>query len=484
MGRITKNYFYNLAYQLLTILTPIITAPYLSRVLGADNLGIYGYVNSSGNVITTLALLGIYAYGNRQTAYVRDNKDDLNKTFWEIMLLRCILGTVGTAVYFAYAYINGTYSFFFLVYYPYLLAMFLDCSWIFVGLEDMKPAVIKNFVTKLVNVAGVFLLVRKRDDVWIYLLMLAVTTLIANISVYTQLKRYVGRPQADRHNLMTHLKSSVALFLPQLASVFYLQVDKVMLKWLTGTTNQVSFYDQAEKIVTIPLSLITVISTVIMPRIANEFRKGNTERIEQLLVKAGRITLLMAMPMMAGVFCIARQMIPWYLGDEFIPSATAIMVLSPIILLNALSGISGKQYFTATDQTGILLKSYVAAAVMNVAVNAVLIPRYGFVGAAVATLLSSLISVTVQYFCLCRQINVRPLLPTGVKYLLGALIMGAAVTAATYHMNASALTTVIQVAIGALTYMAYLLITRDDLLREGFEAVKSRLKHGKKKKEG
>ncbi len=484
MGRITKNYIYNSAYQLLTLITPIITAPYLSRVLGADSLGIYSYVNSSGNVITTIALLGIYAYGNRQTAYVRDDGALLNRTFWEIMLLRCILGAAGTAVYFIYAGINGGYTFFFIVYYPYLLAQFLDCSWIFVGLEDMKPAVIKNFVTKLVNVAGIFLFIKKKEDVWIYLLMLAATTFLANASVYTQLKRYVGKPAVDRSRLVGHIKSSVALFLPQLASVFYLQVDKVMLKWLTGTTNQVSFYDQAEKIVMIPLSLITVVSTVMMPRIANEFRKGNSDSIERLLLKAGRFTLLIAMPMAAGVCLTARQLIPWYLGDEFIPTSAAIMALSPIILLNALSGLSGKQYFTATDQTKILLKSCVAAAAVNVAVNAALIPLWGFMGAAAATVLSSLLMVVVQYAYLSRQISVRPLLPVGLKYLLGAALMTCAAVLPTYRMKASPATTALQAGIGVAAYAAFLLITRDGLLNECAGKLRRKLKKTGTKKDG
>ena len=126
----------------------------------------------------------------------------------------------------------------------------------------------KNFVTKLVNIAGIFLFVKEKDDLWIYILLLAITTLIANISIYTQLPKYIGKPPRKLGSFSKHIKGSLTLFLPQVASLFYLQVDKVMLEWLTGTTNEVSFYDQAEKIITIPLSLITVISSVVMPRLA------------------------------------------------------------------------------------------------------------------------------------------------------------------------------------------------------------------------
>ena len=466
MNKIARNYLYNAAYQILVLIAPVITAPYLARVLGASSLGIYSYVNSSGNIVTTLSLLGIYAYGNRQVAYVRESKDSLTQTFWEILAVRIGLGALGTIVYAIYAELNPEYSFFFWIYYPYILAQFIDCSWVYVGLEDMRPAVMKNFVTKLANIAGIFLLVKDKDDLWIYILLLAVTALAANISIYTQLPKYIGKPTRKISSLSRHLKGSLALFLPQVASLIYLQVDKVMLEWLTGATNEVSFYDQAEKIITIPLSLITVISTVVMPRLANEYQNGNQSGIQALLLQAGRYALCMAMPMMLGLFCIARQFVPWYLGEEFYAAANAMMVLTPIILLNTLTGISGKQYFTATNQTSILLKAYVAAALMNVVINALLIPKYGHIGAAIATVLSSLASAAIQYRYLIFQIDTAPLWRYLGKYFLGAVLMAAVITALCFNMPASPVTTIIQICLGISIYSVYLIVTKDAVLKE------------------
>jgi O-antigen/teichoic acid export membrane protein len=472
MGRIKRNYIYNLAYQLLVLLAPLITAPYLARVLGASNLGIYSYVNSSGSIIATISLLGIYAYGNRQIAYVRDNELELTKTFWEIEITRVILGSIGTIAFVGYVIFNLKYRWFFLLYYPYILAQFVDCSWIFVGLEDMKPAVIKNFVAKVVNIIGIFVFVRSRDDVWKYILLLATTTLIANISVYTQLHKYISKPKGemkpDIRKIGFHVKGSIFLFLPQIASLFYLQVDKVMLEWITGETSQVSFYDNAEKMIKIPLSIITVMSTVMMPRIANEFVNKNSETIRNLLVKAGRYALLMTFPMMIGMFCIARQLIPWYLGEEFFPTALAMMILSPIVLFNSLSGISGAQYFTSTNQIGILMKAYVSAAVLNICVNAVMIPRYGYAGAAIATLCSSLISVIIQYYYLNRQLDVKILWNYGFKYFVGGTIMGIVIFLVSRDMPARAMTTVIQVAVGCMVYFCYLFFIKDSAFAEVF----------------
>lgn len=477
MGRIGKNYIYSVAYQILVLIAPIITAPYLARVLGADNLGIYSYVYSSGSIITTISLLGIYAYGNRQTAYVRESKAALTSTFWELELLRLVLGTIGTVIYILYAALNKDYFVYFCIYYPYILAQFIDCSWVYVGLEDMKPAIGKNFVTKLINIIGIFLFVKSKDDLWIYIMLLAVTTFLANISIYTHLPRYIDKPKVDKKMLIPHLKGSLALFLPQVASLFYLQMDKVMLEWITGATNQVSFYDQAEKIVTIPLSLITVISSVVMPRLANEYRKGNTETVQNLLLKAGKYALCMALTMMCGIFCIARQFISWYLGPEFQATSVAIMILSPIILFNTLAGISGNQYFTATNQTSILLKAYVAAALTNIAVNLLLIPSYGYIGAAIATVLSSLISVITQYLYFRKQVKINEIRKYLLKYMVGALLMAVVITVPTYHMAGTFLTTCLQIGIGIAVYLIYLIITRDSVVKDLMALLHNRRLH-------
>jgi O-antigen/teichoic acid export membrane protein len=476
MGKIAKNYIYNFAFQLLVMITPIITAPYLSRVLGAERLGIYGYVNSSGNIIYTISLLGIYAYGNRQIAYVRDNKEDFNRNFWEIMLTRLILGTAGTAIYFIYAAVNRDTFWYFLLYFPYVFAQFIDCSWVYVGTENMKPAVMKNFFARIVNVIGIFVFVKDKDDIGVYIFLLAITIFVANLSIYPQLRQYIGKPSADKSNILKHLRGSVVLFLPQVASLFYLQVDKVMLKWLSGSTAQVSFYDQAEKLINIPLTLITVLSTVMMPRIANEFKKNNRDTIQSLLIKSGRFTLFMAFPLMAGLFCVARQFVPWYLGGEFLPTAYGMMILAPIVLFNSLAGISGSQYFTATDQIGILMRAYVPAAVLNVIVNAILIPPFGYAGAAIATLISALVSVVIQYYYLNKQVKLTGLTKYGFIYAAGALIMMAAIVLPTFKMSVSPLTTLIQVAAGGSVYLVYLLAIRDGMLKEIIDKAFTKLK--------
>lgn len=475
MNKLFKNYIYNIAYQMFVVVVPLILSPYLARVLGAQELGKYSYVYSVASIMSTVILIGTYSYGTRQIAYVRNDRNELKKTYWELFWLRLLLGIIGTIIYLAIS-LFSSYKIYFILYYAWLLASFIDPSWLFVGVEDMKPTVIKNFFIKLASVILTFIFVKNSSDLWKYVIIMSTSTLVANFMLLFQTSKYVGKALFTMTNASKHIKGSFYLFLPQVATTFYLQIDKVMINFLTGTTSQVSFYDQAEKIVTIPLTCITVMSTVIMPRIANNYAKGDKKRIEDMLVMVANFSLMLAIPMCFGIAGIAKCMVPWYLGREFLPTIYAIIIISPIVITNSLSGISGNQYFTATNQINILLKAYFSAAIINIIVNAILIPLFGFYGAAIATVLSSLVSVFIQYKELGKQINIEPFKKSGINYLIKTIPMIIVVTLTGILMKANAVTTLIQIILGTITYFSTLILTKDTMLLYVFRNIFKRKK--------
>ena len=475
MGKITKNYVFNLFYQLLVFIVPLVTAPYLARTLGPDETGVYAYVYSLASLITTIVMLGIFNYGSRQIAYTRDNPEELNNTFWRIMSARLVIAAVGTAIYFAVVFLIGRYTVLFTIYYMYLLGYAVDCTWLYVGVEDMKWAVFKNTLMKLATVIGIFLFIHSEEDIVAYVALQGGSVLAANLLAYTQLGRYVRKPRLAFGAVLNDLLQSAKLFLPSVAVMLYLQCDKIMIELITNDSKQVSFYDYSEKIIMIPLSFITVISTVMMPRIANEFTKGNKDIISDLLNKVARISLFMAFPMMFGIATVASKLIPWYLGYEFLPTVSAIIMLSPIIVTNTLSGISGTQYFTATDQVGIMLKAQITAALGNIIINAMMIPRYGFFGAAVATVITSFLCAAIQYYYLIKQIKLNGLLKVSIKYIVFSSVMAMLVLGATYTMPESIFTTVIQCAAGAAIYLGICLATKDEQMLFFISKIRSTL---------
>ena len=476
MNKIAKNYLYNLLYQLVALIVPLITAPYLVRVIGAEGTGIYGYVNSVASLVTTMVLIGFFTYGNRQIAYVRDNPDAVNDTFWRLMTCRWIVGIFGTVVYVLVVLVSGRYYKYFALYYTYLLGYIVDCTWLFVGLEDMKWAVLKNMFLKLSAAILIFTLVKDSTDVDKYILIQGGSILLANLLAYTQLKRYVGKPKLIFNGIINDFKSAFMLFLPGVASTIYLQCDKIMIELLSNQTAQVSQYDYAEKIVTIPLSFITVISTVMMPRIANSFVKKESENIEELINKITQFSLWLACPLTVGIATISLKLIPWYLGQNFYQASWVIIIISPLVITNTLLGVSDGQYFTATNQIGVMLKSQITACIVNVIVNILLIPKYGMFGAAFASIISSLGCATMQYIHMCKQVKMSGLFLQGLKYFAFSVIMGTIILAATTKMDATPYTNLIQFIIGVTVYFGLCIIFKDKILNYIISIINKRAK--------
>lgn len=464
MGKIAKNYIYNLLFQVLILVLPLILSPFLVRVLGSEQLGIFSFVTSSANIIVTIGLLGTYNYGCRQIAYKRDDINECNDTYNQIFSVRLFLGVILTVAYFLLCFFEREYTEYFLVYYSWVLSMIIDPSWYFVGQEDMKTTALKNTAVRLSALLLIFAFVKPDGGLMTYIGIMGFSALICNLALFFQLKKYHIHHSFQYKKIEEHIKGSLALFWPQVATLFYLQIDKIMLKYLTDDISQVSYYDYGEKIVTIPLMIITTLNTVMMPRVANEYANKNTANMRALLVKAGEFSLMLAMPMMVGMVVCANKLIPWYLGYSYYPSILVIILVSPIIVTNSLSGISGNQYFVATDQTNILLRAYIFSAVLNMGINALLIPRYGCNGAAVATIVAATASVLIQYYYMNKQINVKVFLKFCIKYFVYSIPVGISAYVVGYQMNATPLTSVVQVVVGVSLYFVILLITHDSNL--------------------
>lgn len=471
MGKLGKNYIYNVCYQLLVLIAPIITAPYLARVLGANYLGISNYVVTVAGVFTTIGLLGLQNYAIREIAYKR-NSDELERVFYELYVTRMILGAITIAIYIVYISVSK-YPDLMWIELMYVIAFFIDPCWFYIGMEDMGKAVSRNFFAKVTNIIGIFVLVKSQQDYVKYIFLLSFMTLVASLLAIPHLWSYfrIRFCVVPLNPIKHHLLGSIQLFWPQVATMIYLSVDKILLENFISSS-AVAYYDQAEKIVKIPLTFITVLSTVMMPRLANQFASGNTKRIQEYIVTTIRFSSLLAFPMMFGVAGIASKMIPWYLGEEFSPVIQAIWVLSPIIVLTSLVGISGDQYLVATKETNIMTLSYFCAAASNVLVDLLLIPKYSIVGASIGTIVAYVVSLLIQYKTMLKEIDLLYEMLESCMYLVKAIPMIIVVLVLSKIMPTSCMTTAVQILTGGISYFLTLLVFKDKMLK--FLLIKAR----------
>lgn len=460
MSKLFKNYIYNLLYQIFLIIVPLITAPYLTRVLSSKTLGIYDYINSITSIITTFGLIGLQSYGFRQIAYFRDDKERVSKEFSSILILRLMLLAIVTVVYIPISRVSE-YRLYYNIQYLLILAQFVDVSWVFIGFEDLKIVSFRNFLAKFITVLGIFIFLRDDADLWKYFAVFALSTLVTTLSVYPVLKKYVSFIRTDLKTIRRHIVPSVKLFIPQVATLLYLQFDKVMLKSMTREASQVAYYAYAEKIINIPLAAITALSTVMMPRFANLYSNSNKNTIADYLIKTVNFAMFLAIPMMVGLSSIASGFMPWYLGKEYNISATVVIALSPICVLNALANVFGAQYLTAVNRTRELTISYYSAAFINLGMNAILIPYLGCIGAAIATVMCSFASVIIQLLYVTKDVSLKTLDNNILKNITASIPMVICILVVKRLMNISAISTFIEVILGGSLYTICSLVLKE-----------------------
>lgn len=236
-----------------------------------------------------------------------------------------------------------------------------------------------------------------------------------------------------------------------------------MLGRLTNSVSQVAYYEYAEKIILIPLAIITALTTVLMPRMANLFINKDYEKIFKYVNKAINFSMFLAIPMMFGFLGVSRNFIPWYLGEEYITSSYAIMILSPICVLNTLSSVFGSQYLVAINQTKVLTFSYYSSTLINIFLNLYLIPKYGYIGAAISTVFSTFISVTIQYIYIRKNIKFN-IVKEIIKKIISGVVMFLFVFLASLYLKISPLNTLIEIILGMVVYISMEFLLKDGVI--------------------
>ncbi|MCD8346663.1 MAG: flippase [Lachnospiraceae bacterium] len=475
MNRLTKNYIYNSAYQLLAVLIPLLTTPYLTRTLGTTSLGIDSYVLSVVQLAEVLGTLGTNTYANREIAYVRDDREKLTKTFLEIFLLRFALCVIVVFVYAGVA-LRSAYRTVFLIQTVTLVCYFFDISWLFIGMEEMKPVVIRNTCVKLLVTACIFLFIREPDDLLLYVTITASGQLLGDLLMAWQGRRYLKIRGIGKLDIRRHIRPVLLLFLPQAASSLYVLFDKTMLGLLSEQIDSVSLYDKAESLVKTPLVFATAMTAVLMPRIANEFAAGHKEKIKELVQGSVNFMLLFFLPIAFGMAVIAEKFVPWYLGDAYQASIAVVHILSPVIPAIALSNVSGTQFLVATKETKPLTVSYMAGAFFNLIGNFILIPIYNEKGAAVTTLCAEWLVTLIQFYAVQERLGSLHLFKNNWKKLAAALAMLLLIVPMN-RITDSVWLVLFQIGLGGIFYFVLLLLFREESVIEMLRNVSARVKH-------
>lgn len=482
MPSIRRNFVYKLLYEILALAAPLITAPYVSRVLGAEGVGIYSYSQSCIAYFTMFAVLGTNIYGMREIARCRDDKTVYSKTFWEIEILTVITSTVCVILWVGITIQSTEYKPYFLALVPTLFASMFDISWFYTGQEAVGYTVFWNAICKIAGVVLIFSFIKSKDDVVAYIMLNSLILMFGNLPMWIFLPKFLVRVSVKSLRIWHHFKETLIYFIPTIATSIYTVLDKTLIGLITNDAYQNGFYEQATKIINIAKTASFVaLNSVMGARLAYLFAENKIEEAKSKIKTAMNMILLLTIGSMFGVVAIASDFVPVFFGEGYEPVIDLLYLMAPLIVIIGISNCIGTQYYTPIGKTKIASLYMIAGSVVNLILNILFIPVLGAKGAVIGSIGAEAVITMLFVHFDERYITWKYLLMIGYKKVIAGLLMLLMIRTMSLNLNLSGIVLVcVQVIVGILTYFLMLLLLRDSMIQRFVTELLNRMKGYKK----
>ena len=418
-----KNFIYNSIYQIIAIIIPLITMPYLTRVLGAEGMGNYSYAYSVAYYFSLFIKLGLNNYGTRTVASVNREKKELSQTFWGMYYFQLVLGGIFTILYFIYCYIwseEKIYSYIFILL---LISATIDITWFFQGIEEFKIIVPRDSFIKILSMITIFVFVRSSNDVWIYTLIKSCEFFICQLLTWKFLIKHISFIPVQKKEIIKHIKPNLIMFIPTIAISIYKIMDKIMLGAIANNI-EVGYYHSAENIIQVPMALVTALGTVMLPRVSNLLAISiEKDYLEKTFQKSIQISMFMVSLLCFGMISISKQFIPVFYGDGFEKCVALYNILLPSCLFLAFANVIRTQFLIPQKWDKVFILSLFGGAGVNFTLNMLLIPHLQSIGAAVGTLVAEIIVCFIQVIAVWKVIPVKQSALKSLPFICVGILM-------------------------------------------------------------
>ncbi|SET25723.1 Membrane protein involved in the export of O-antigen and teichoic acid [Pseudobutyrivibrio sp. C4] len=473
---IKKNYIYNMSYQVLVFLAPLITTPYVSRVLEADGIGTYSYIASIVSYFVLFASMGISIYGQREISYVQDNKEKRSQVFWETKILEIITSSIAIGIYIIFSLTVANNIIYYICTFE-ILAILVNVTWFFQGIEEFGKIVFRNIIFKLLSILYIFMFVKTKADLWIYVFGMTFFVFLCNLSLWIYIPKYVSKPRWSDIRPARNLRMVIALFIPTIAIQIYTVLDKTMIGLITKDAFENGYYEQSIKISKLVLTVVTSLGTVMVPRIGYHFERGETDIVNNYMYRAYRFVWFIGIPLCFGLIGTASNFVPWFLGIGYMKAIPVLSILSFLIIAIGISNITGMQYFVPTKKEKEFTTSVLIGAAVNFILNMILISKFKSIGAAVASVSAEIVVTLVQLYMVRKELSFVKIVTSAIHYLIAGGIMLIILLFIGQSMNASIINTFCLIIIGASIYFLMLLLMRDAFFIENMKSVMVSIKN-------
>ena len=329
-----KNFVLNTIYQILIIVIPFISMPYISRVLGAGGVGTYSYTYSIQTYFAMFAALGTVTYGTREIARVRENEEERSRLFWEIELLTVLTSLACLILWGIWILFNHEYRMCYVILTINIIAVIFDISWFYAGMEQFGYIVRQNTIFKVLGLISLFVFVKHESDLYLYIAIMAASTLLGNMTMWLYLGRFLKKVNVKEFNLKRHFKETLIYFVPTIATSIYSVLDKTLIGAITKDANENGYYEQATNIVNAAKVVSFVaINGVMESRSSFLFAQGKTDRVKSMIEDSMNYILFMGFGLIFGLVGVADEFVPWFFGPGFYKVPVLIKMLSPVIVI-------------------------------------------------------------------------------------------------------------------------------------------------------
>lgn len=471
------NFVMNSILTMSSFIFPLITFPYVSRILLPSGIGKVSLATSVITYFTMFAQLGIPTYGIRACAKVRDNRRELTKVSQELLIISIIMSAISYMILFILLFSVPKFrcekELYVILSFTILLTA-IGMEWLYKALEQYTYITMRSVIFKFIALIAMFFLVHKQTDYVVYGGITIFAASASNILNLFNAYKYINLKPVGNYNFKRHIKPALIFFAMSCATTIYTNLDTVMLGFMT-TDVDVGYYNAAVKIKVILVSVVTSLGTVLLPRASYYIQMGELKEFRRITKKAFNFVFLMAMPLMLYFIYFAKEGIFFLSGDNYVGAIIPMQMIMPTLLLIGITNILGIQILVPTGREKIVLYSEIVGAIVDVIINALLIPVYASTGAAIGTLIAEFAVFFVQIYILRDEILDAFRHIPYVKIII-ALLFGSIISLGVKMLNVGCFFSLIISSILFFgPYGVVLLILKEELILEIFNLIKTKI---------
>lgn len=453
MKQVIKNFIYNSFYQILNLIVPLITAPYLARVIGAEGVGKYSYAYSIAYYFFIFIKFGLDNYGNRTIAVVRCERKKMSETFWSIYFMQFLFGVLFSVLYIAYIIILAKDKIAASMLMLYVVSGVFDITWFFNGIEKFKLTVTRNVIVKVLATVLIFVFVKNSDDIYIYILIMSLSFLASQILIWPFIKREVDFVKVSISKVILHIKPNLILFMAVLAVSFYRYMDKIMLGSIVSEY-EVGLYENAEKLMQIPLNFVNALGIVMIPKMSHAFScSEKNNKTNGIILLSEVFAVFLASSLCLGIMSVADLLVPIFYGDGYEKCIILLYVLMPSCLFMAFANVIRTQYIIPLKKDNVFIKTIIGGAIVNLIINSLLIPRLAAVGAAIGTLAAEIVVCILQVYSVKKELPISRFVKYSLPFLVAGIIMVVTLDFIPVFVKSGVLALLIKVFVGIVIYV-------------------------------